>query len=625
MDWQAELKAKFGSSISRAFTLSGNVQDYVAGVVGQTLRSYLVSSFISKFDVVVVYSRSGGFWFPKPLMQQKFLEVVGLAGELGAVASNAPRGLSAALNQRMSSGLDQAALEQIGKQPAAALALLTKMLAYRNQQAPFRAAVILEYGETLAPASDTAAASESDRTCYTILADWGRDQILGAHGNLEQQLHVVLMVVANLKALAEPLRRSGWENIEIPLPDYEQRLEFIQELLTEGQPKPHLAQGVSAAHLARLTTGLTFRGIEDVFLRAIYSKQAVTIALVKQRKDELVAAEFDEVLRIVESESGFEALGGMERLKSFFRENVIEPMREGQHSLVPQGLLLMGPAGTGKSRIAKALAREAGVTFVELQPSKIFSKWVGETERSLERALTAIRSMTPCIVFIDEVDQSVSRGEGQSGDSGVSNRFFKRLMEFMADTSLRGKVLFIAATNRPDLLDAALKRAGRFDVKVPVLAPDAEERAAILEVLTHQAFPANATMPKDKAVFSRLALSMENYTGAEIELVATKAARVYLKGAGQLSLEQALEEGHNLIIPTTQDITWMTRLALENCSDLELVPQAYHPLVRQLRQPAQAQTLTTDEDNLTSNPAPVLATNGAGRSRTRRKAEGLEL
>src|SRR5690348_3297950 len=103
MDWQAELKAKFGSSISRAFTLSGNVQDYVAGVVGQTLRSYLVSSFISKFDVVVVYSRSGGFWFPKPQMQHKFLEVVGLAGELGAVASNAPRGLSAALNQRISS------------------------------------------------------------------------------------------------------------------------------------------------------------------------------------------------------------------------------------------------------------------------------------------------------------------------------------------------------------------------------------------------------------------------------------------------------------------------------------------------------------------------------------------
>lgn len=625
MDWQAELKAKFGSSISRAFTLSGNVQDYVAGVVGQTLRGYLVSSFINKFDIVVVYSRSGGFWFPKPQMQQKFLEVVGLAGELGAVANNAPRGLSAALNQRVSSnGLDQAALEQIGKQPALALALLTKLLAYRNHDAPIRAAVILEYGETLAPASDNAAASESDRTCYTILADWGRDQILGAHGNLEQQRHVVLMNVANLKALAEPLRRSGWENIEIPLPDYEQRLEFIQELLTEGQPKPQLAEGVSATHLARLTTGLTYRGIEDVFLRAVYSKQAVTIALVKQRKDELVAAEFDEVLRIVESDTGFETLGGLEGLKTFLRENVIGPMREGQHSLVPQGLLLMGPAGTGKSRIAKALAKEAGVTFVELQPSKIFSKWVGETERSLERALTAIRSMTPCIVFIDEVDQSVNRGEGQSGDSGVSNRFFKRLMEFMGDTTLRGKVLFIAATNRPDLLDAALKRAGRFDVKVPVLAPDAQERAAILEVLTRQAFPTDAKLPEDKGVFSRLALAMENYTGAEIELVATKAARVYLKGAGKLSVEQALEEGHNLIIPTTQDITWMTRLALENCSDLELVPEAYHALVRQLRRPTQAEPLS-DETESPSTQAPELARSEPGRSRGKRKAQGLEL
>ena len=225
-----------------------------------------------------------------------------------------------------------------------------------------------------------------------------------------------MMLVANLKALAEPLRRSGWEQIELPLPDYDQRLEFIHELLAlnpEGEEPAgaqlicHLAEGVTPAQVARLTTGLTYRGIEDVFLRARYSKQAVTVSLVKARKDELVAAEFDEVLKIVESEIGFESLGGMEVLKDFLRENVIEPMRQGHHAVVPQGLMLMGPAGTGKSRIAKALAKEAGVTFVELQPARIFSKWVGETERSLERALTAIRSMTPCLVFIDEVDRAL--------------------------------------------------------------------------------------------------------------------------------------------------------------------------------------------------------------------------
>src|SRR5690349_820964 len=143
MNWQQQLKEKFGSSISRTFILHGNTQDYVAGAVGQTLRGFLVGSFINKFEIVVVYSRSGGFWFPTPRMKQRFLEVVGLV--VARPASPASSGLAAALAQQTgasSSGPDTA-LAQVGSQPAASLGLLSKLLAYRNQDNQPRAAVIL--------------------------------------------------------------------------------------------------------------------------------------------------------------------------------------------------------------------------------------------------------------------------------------------------------------------------------------------------------------------------------------------------------------------------------------------------------------------------------------------------
>jgi SpoVK/Ycf46/Vps4 family AAA+-type ATPase len=370
------------------------------------------------------------------------------------------------------------------------------------------------------------------------------------------------------------------------LPDFEERLGFVEDLIANSQNTANritLASGVTARKIAQLTTGLTFRGILDVFKRALYLKQPVSLRLVKDRKDELVAAEYGEVIRIVDEATGFERIGGLATLKTFFQENVIEPMRDGNTAAVPQGVLMMGPPGTGKTRIAKAVAKEAGVTFVELQLSKIYGKFVGDSERNLERALTAIKSMTPCIVFVDEIDQAGGRGEG--GDSGVSNRFFKRLLEFMADTTLRGKVLFIAATNRPDLMDAAMKRAGRFDVKVPVMAPDAAERADILKVQVGNVFPADAP-PGVSTIYEVLADDMVDYTGAEIELVVTKAFSIYNKkkaGDRTKTIANCLSEAHALIIPTTQDLGRMSRLALENCSDLELVPERFREEVRVLR------------------------------------------
>lgn len=608
--WGQELSSRYLSGIAHAFLLHGNVQDYVV-TAGQTLKNYLLGSFAGR-DVIVYWHRAGGFYFPSATMKKRFAEVVGLAS-----ATSSPRsggsGLAGAMNAM--SGTAQAADPLAGidqTKPLVALGLLNKLLHVKaprmettrgrsssalagTHDETFRAAVIIDYAETVVPQGDSTSAE--DRTALVFLDEIGRDVQIG------ELQHIVVAITSDLHDMHERLRRSGarWEQIEIPFPSFEERGEFVRALLEDEEKREEagyvvrLADGLTCQDVARLTTGLRSIDLEDILLRASYQQQPISMALVKARKDEIVASEFEEVLQIVENEFGFESLGGMDEIKEDLRENVVRAMRSGEYRVVPQGILFMGPAGTGKTRLAKALAKEAGVTFVELQPSKIFSKWVGDTERRLERALTAIKAMTPCVVFIDEIDQAVSRGEG--GDNGVSNRVFKRLMEVMADTSWRGKILWVGASNRPDLLDAALLRPGRLDKKIPILAPDEKERASILQVLTLQAFPHVKELPTTEQ-YLELAREMIDYTGAEIEAVVGKATQLYARSGSRWSIAQALREAFDRIIPSTQNIEQMTRLALLYCNDLDLVPSHLRELARAVRKPASV----NDEEQETQLP-----------------------
>jgi SpoVK/Ycf46/Vps4 family AAA+-type ATPase len=447
--WANELVIKYQSNIAHAFLLHGNVPDYVGGLAGQSLKNYLIESFSTR-DIVVCWDRASGFTLPTAPMRQRFIDIAGipLAGpSSSASATVRSGGLASGLNRAAATttGSDLAAILEKIRKPEDALDILSRVLHWRpprkssgEDPEPFRVAVILDYAESVAPATE-AAASEIDRTTLVTLNSWGRDRAIG------DREHIIVLIAGDLHDLNERLRRSSarWEHIEVPFPDLSERQAFIESLLASDTDM-RLAENLSAQEMARLTTGLRYIDLEDILLRASFQQQAVDRALIKQRKDEIMRSEFADVLRIAEVESGFDQIGGLEEVKHDLRETVVAPMRAGELRLVPQGILLMGPAGTGKTRLAKALAKESGVTFVELDLSKIFSKWVGDTERRLERALEAIVAWRPCIVFVDEIDQSIGRGE--SGDSGVSNRVFKRLMEVMADTTLRGHVLWICAS-----------------------------------------------------------------------------------------------------------------------------------------------------------------------------------
>jgi transitional endoplasmic reticulum ATPase len=226
--------------------------------------------------------------------------------------------------------------------------------------------------------------------------------------------------------------------------------------------------------------------------------------------------------------------------------------------------LLLGPSGTGKTAIVEALAHASGINCVRLKiGGKIASKWQGEGERNLARALQCIDTLQPVIVVIDEIDQAMNRGGG--GDNAQERRIFQMLLEYMSNCGNRGRVLFIGLTNRPDLMDAALKRPGRFDKKVPCLVPDEAERGAIFDVMFRKYEVETAGLDLGLA-----AARTGGYTGAEIEAVVVKAYEV-AQDDGREVLERALDA----IRPSTADIELMTLLALREVSDLDLLPPRY--------------------------------------------------
>jgi SpoVK/Ycf46/Vps4 family AAA+-type ATPase len=379
----------------------------------------------------------------------------------------------------------------------------------------------------------------------------------------------VILLTSNLSDLHMAIRSasSKFEAIRVPLPDRRARLEFIGQYREKNQktvwePTPE--------QLANATAGLSLIHIEDIFLRAEQDGK-LTWDLVRERKQDIVASEFGEVLEILEPRFGFEMIGGLDHVKRFFQDSVINPMRSGNLKRVPMGILLTGPAGTGKTAVAEAVAFEAKVMCFILNPAKIFGKYVGDTERNLDRALNAIDASEQAIVFVDEMDQSVSRGS--SGDSGVSNRFFKRLMEFMSDTGHRGRIVFLAATNRPDLMDAALRRPGRFDKKIPFLIPDETERKAIFEVMARKYGLQIQDVP------ASCIKATVGWTGAEIELVTVKAVEV-MEDEGK-SPEDSLKYATTVISPSTADVEFMTLLAVRECNDKTLLPPQYQKLIDQ--------------------------------------------
>ena len=368
-------------------------------------------------------------------------------------------------------------------------------------------------------------------------------QLLALMDGLGQRGQVIVIGATNIPDALDPaLRRPGRfdREIEIGIPDVRGRLEVL-EIHSRGMP---LAEDVNLGRLAEVTHGYVgadlaalCREAAMVCLRSLIPDIDFGVAEIPYEKLQSLTVDmshFEEALKQVEPSAireifteiptvTWKDVGGLKDVKQALIEAVIWPL---EHRAVfdeariapPKGFLLTGLPGTGKTLVAKALAAESGVNFISVKGAQLMSMYIGESERAVREVFRKARAAAPCIIFFDEIDALLPRRAEGSTDSGVAQRVVSQfLTEMDGIEELRG-VFVLGATNRPELLDAALLRPGRFEHTIEVALPGLP---ALREIFAVHA----GKMPLAAGVkLDRLATASEGMSGADVEGVCRRAA-----------------------------------------------------------------------------------------------------
>ncbi len=426
-------------------------------------------------------------------------------------------------------------------------------------------------------------------------------QLLSLMDGLQARGKVVVIGATNRPNALDPaLRRPGRfdREIEIGVPDRDGRLEILQ-IHTRGMP---LAKDVELKELAGITHGYVGadlaalckeaamrslrRILPDIDLQTDVIPPEVLTKLVVTREDflqayrEMEPSTLREVL-IEKPNVRWDDVGGLAEAKQELRESIEWPIKMNVlfahfDARPPRGVLLYGPPGTGKTLLAKAVATESEANFISVRGPEFLSKWVGESERMVRETFRKAKTAAPCVIFFDEID-AITPTRGMSSDAQVTERVISQILTEMDGLEELHNVTVIAATNRPDLVDPALLRPGRFDRHIYIPPPDLATRKAILEIHTkHKPLAADVNLDD-------LAKRTDKYTGAELAAVCNEASMLALRsyalknktldeGAlGKVKIAKAdFEAALKKVQPQTRDASGYTALSSRFTKDLEV-------------------------------------------------------
>ena len=394
--------------------------------------------------------------------------------------------------------------------------------------------IFIDEIDAIAPKRDQVQGDVEKRVVATLLT---------LMDGLNKRQNVIVIAATNIPNALDPaLRRPGRfdREISISIPDRVGRREIL-EIHSRGMP---LAEDVDLDRLAAISHGFVGADLEAlcreaamICLRRIMPEIDFASAQIPYDtlgKLEVHMGDFQQALQEVEPSAIREVfvelpdvhwsdVGGLEHVKKQLIESVEWPLKYAKlfskaGVTPPKGILLSGPPGCGKTLLAKAVANESQVNFISVKGPALISKFVGESEKGVREMFKKARQAAPCIIFFDEIDAMLpARGAGGT-DSHVGDRVLAQFLTEMDGVEELTGVLVLGATNRPDLLDPALLRPGRFDVQVTIDPPNLAARKEILQIgLRSKKVGADVSIEE-------LAAEIEGFNGAEVEAICRRAA-----------------------------------------------------------------------------------------------------
>lgn len=539
--WAAEMTGLYESHAASQFILHGNVSDsFLLPAGGErvlgSLPEYLLRALLPQFDVVLSYDLGSG-----------------LRTEKGAE-----------LFAQWPALKDQ---PDLPKQPRPAVESLTRYFRYtanlaRLGQPRLRVAGLLKAAHLLAPAAPSGLNYDLNALAL-LIREWADDPLLAEHSL------VTCLLVENLNDLHPLLvHHPRAAKLKIPLPSPAQmaalltgRAAVFPTALTHFAAEP--------AVLASQLTGATNHAVDSLLKLKEHRREPLAAADLVALKKQLVEEECAGLIEFVESKRTLDDLHGQTGLKTWLRQD-IALWKKGDLRALPMGYLICGPVGTGKTYLVECLAGEAGVPVVKIKNFR--DKWIGSTEGNLEKIFRLLQALTRCFVFIDEADQALGKRDSGANDSGLSGRIYSMMAAEMSRPENRGRIIWILASSRPDLIEVDLKRPGRIDVKIPIFpTASAAESFDLLRALC--ARQQVVLTDDDRAELEPLMPLL--LTPGAAEALAVKIYRL-VQVAGQAPRDAVRECLTGYQNPVASEIMdFQIGLAVKEATDLDFVPEYF--------------------------------------------------
>jgi len=549
--WALDAIQLYESNAANQFIIFGNVNDRTIVPSPTThlgdLTEFLLQVMVPQFDVVLSYDIGNGIRVERG----------------GEIFSRWPR------------LKDQ---PELPKAPRSAVEALTHYFRYtanlgRLNREQVQVACIINNANLLAPAVQGGFDYDLNALA-SLMRDWSNEALLAGHSLatflLAENLNDVHALVVN-----NP--RAARIKVSLPSPDdLQQALEFLQPTYSCALKK----FSGQLQNVAQQLAGSTLGAIETLLKTREHSRQALLPDDLVKLKKQLVENDCNGLIEFIESGRSLDDIHGQEKVKAWLRQD-ITLWQQCDLAAMPKGYLLCGPVGTGKTFMVECLAGEAHVPIVKLKNFR--DKWVGSTEGNLERIFRLLQALGRCYVFVDEADQAIGRRDASSGDSGISGRIYSMLAEEMGSSTNRGKLIWILASSRPDLIEVDLKRPGRIDVKIPLFpTTTARESFNLIQILCQK----RGVTIQDSDFSSLEPLVPMLLTPGAAETLAVKIYRlVRTSGATPLDTLRACLTDYQNPVPS-ETLEFQIRLAVAEASDLDFVPADFRKQTKDRKAPA---------------------------------------